>query len=38
VNRVFRSRAGFGKAMNVMALEEIVRVIEDDHSGYRDAD
>jgi hypothetical protein len=31
-------RAGFGKAMNVMALEEIVRAIEDDHTGYRDAD
>lgn len=31
-------RAGFAKAMNVMALEEIVRVIEDDHTGYRDAE
>ena len=31
-------RSGFHKAMNVMALEEIVRVIEDDHTGYRDAE
>ncbi len=31
-------RAGFLKTMNVMALEEIVRVIEDDHTGYRDAE
>ncbi len=30
-------RTGFGKAMDVMALEEIVRVIEDDQTGYRDA-
>ena len=31
-------RAGFLKTMNVMALEEIVRVIEDDHTGYRDTE
>lgn len=31
-------RAGFGKAMNVMALEEVVRAIEDDQTGYRDAE
>ena len=31
-------RAGFVKTMNVMALEEIVRVIEDDHTGYRDTE
>ena len=31
-------RAGFVKAMNVMALEEIVRVIEDDRTGYRDTE
>ena len=32
------SRPGFLKTMNVMALEEIVRVIEDDHTGYRDTE
>ncbi len=31
-------RAGFVKTMNVMALEEIVRAIEDDHTGYRDTE
>ena len=31
-------RAGFVKTMNVMALEEIVRVIEDDTTGYRDTE
>lgn len=31
-------RAGFLKTMNVMALEEIVRVIEDDNTGYRDTE
>jgi hypothetical protein len=31
-------RSGFVKAINVMALEEIVRVIEDDHTGYRDTE
>ena len=31
-------RAGFVKTMNVMALEEIVRVIEDDNTGYRDTE
>ena len=31
-------RAGFVKAMDVMALEEVVRAIEDDHTGYRDAE
>ena len=31
------SSAGFVKAKKVMALEEIVRVIEDDTSGHRDA-
>ncbi len=31
-------RAGFVKTMNVMALEEIVRAIENDHTGYRDTE
>ena len=31
-------RAGFLKTMKVMALEEVVRVIEDDHTGYRDTE
>ena len=31
-------RAGFLKTMNVMALEEVVRAIEDDHTGYRDTE
>ena len=31
-------RAGFVKTMNVMALEEIVRAIEDDQTGYRDTE
>ncbi len=31
-------RAGFVKTMNVMALEEVVRAIEDDHTGYRDTE
>lgn len=31
-------RAGFVKVMDVMALEEIVRVIEDDTTGYRDTE
>lgn len=31
-------RAGFVKTMNVMALEEIVRAIEDDRTGYRDTE
>ena len=31
-------RAGFVKVMDVMALEEIVRVIEDDNTGYRDTE
>ena len=31
-------REGFVKTMNVMALEEIVRAIEDDHTGYRDTE
>lgn len=31
-------RAGFVKTMNVMALEDIVRVIEDDQTGYRDTE
>ena len=31
-------RTGFVKTMNVMALEEIVRAIEDDHTGYRDTE
>ncbi len=30
--------AGFVKTMNVMALEEIVRAIEDDRTGYRDTE
>jgi hypothetical protein len=32
------SREGYVKAADVMALEEIVRAIEDDSSGHRDAD
>ena len=32
------SRQGFVKAMDVMTLEEIVRVIEDDTTGHRDAE
>ncbi len=31
-------RAGFVKTMNVMALEEIVRAIENDRTGYRDTE
>ncbi len=31
-------RAGFVKTMNVMALEEVVRAIEDDRTGYRDTE
>ena len=31
-------RAGFVKTMNVMALEEVVRAIEDDTTGYRDTE
>ena len=31
-------RAGFVKTMNVMALEDIVRAIEDDRTGYRDTE
>ncbi len=31
-------RAGFVKAMDVMALEEVVRAIEDDQTGYRDTE
>ena len=31
-------RAGFVKTMKVMALEEIVRAIEDDTTGYRDTE
>lgn len=31
-------KAGFVKTMNVMALEEIVRAIEDDQTGYRDTE
>ena len=30
--------AGFVKTMNVIALEEIVRAIEDDRTGYRDTE
>lgn len=32
------SQLGYLKAVDVMALEEIVRVIEDDQTGHRDAD
>ena len=32
------SRQGFVKAMDVMTLEDIVRVIEDDKTGHRDAE
>ena len=32
------SKQGYLKAVDVMTLEEIVRVIEDDTTGYRDAD
>ena len=32
------SRQGFVKAMDVMSLEEIVRVIEDDKTGHRDGE
>jgi hypothetical protein len=32
------SRAGLIKAMKVMSLEEIVRIMENDHTGHRDAE
>src|SRR6185436_9315984 len=32
------SQAGYGKAMRVMALEDIVRVMENDTTGHRDAE
>ena len=32
------SRAGYVKVVQVMALEDIIRIIEDDSSGYRDTE
>ena len=32
------SRSGFAKATRVMSMEEIIRAIEDDHTGHRDAE